>query len=112
MSLVATAHENGSINLYDFNSNKIVKTITDAHKESVSSVSFANHSGGLNLISGSHDGSVNLMDLRNYRTTATIPKAHGKKYDEGVMCIASHSKIPFFATGGADCNISIYELNH
>lgn len=111
MSIVATAHENGAISLFDQNSNKIVKTINDAHSESVSCVNFANHNGGLSMITGSHDGSVRIWDLRNYKNTAEIQKAHSRKYDEGVMCVATHNNIPFFASGGADCMINIYELN-
>jgi striatin 1/3/4 len=76
----------------------------------VSSVSFNNSNGGLNLISGSHDGTIKIWDLRNYKVTGEFTKAHQRKYDEGVMCIAAHSKMPFFASGGADCTINIYEL--
>lgn len=89
MNIVAAANENGSVTIYDYNSNKIVKTINDAHSDSVSCVSFGNHNGGLNMITGSHDGSIKIWDLRNYRNVAEIQKAHNKKFDEGVLCVAS-----------------------
>lgn len=111
MSLLAVAHENGTVNLMDYNQNRIVKTLSDAHKDSVSSVKFAASNGGLNLITGSHDGSIKIWDLRNYKCVAEVSKAHNRKFDEGVLSIDCHSNIPFFASGGADCVINIYELN-
>lgn len=74
-------------------------------------MNFNTYNGGLSMISGSHDGSIKMWDLRNYKNSAEITKAHDKKYDEGVMCISSHNNVPFFASGGADCIINIYELN-
>ena len=111
MSLLASAHENGSVNFIDHNSNKVVKTVNDAHTGSVSCVKFGAHNNGLNVITGSHDGSVKIWDLRNHQCVGEISKAHGRKYDEGVLCIDTHSSIPFFASGGADCYINFYELN-
>jgi striatin 1/3/4 len=63
------------------------------------------------MISGSHDGSVKVWDLRNYKTVGEVKAAHTKKYDEAVMCLTAHNNVPFFASGGADCLINIYELN-
>lgn len=86
----------------------MIKSI-EAHTDGISSISYSN--SGMSLITGSHDGSIKIWDLRNYKVSGEIAQAHGKKYDESVMCIASHNKIPFFASGGADCIINIYELN-
>ncbi len=80
-----------------------------AHTDSVSSLSYS--SSGMSLITGSHDGSIKIWDLRNYKQVGEVAQAHSKKYDESVMCIALHNKIPFFASGGADCVINIFELN-
>jgi hypothetical protein len=43
-----------------------------------------------------------------------IGRAHGRKFDEGVMCLAVHpdSSAPFFASGGADSLVNIYELKN
>lgn len=111
MSLLATAHENGALNFVDYNSNKIVKTLADVHNDSVSCIKFGTQNNGLNVITGSHDGSIKIWDLRNHQCAAEVSKAHGRKYDEGVLCIDTHSSVPFFASGGADCLINIYELN-
>jgi striatin 1/3/4 len=111
MSLLAAAHENGVINFIDYNSNKIIKTINDAHSDSVSCIKFGQQNGGLNVISGSHDGSIKIWDLRNYQSIAEVSKAHGRKYDEGTLCLDTHANVPFFASGGADCIVNIYELN-
>lgn len=40
MSLLASAHENTTLNFVDYNSNKIVKTLNEAHKDSVSCIKF------------------------------------------------------------------------
>ena len=111
MSVLAAGHENGQLNLFDYNSNRIIKTITDAHSESISCLTFCQSNGGLNLISGSHDGSIKVWDLRNYKIIGEVPRAHGRKYDESVMCLSTHASVPFFASGGADCTVNIYELN-
>ena len=63
------------------------------------------------MITGSHDGSIKVWDLRNYRVVAELSKAHQRKYEESVMCLAAHTSVPFFASGGADCVVNIYELN-
>lgn len=66
---------------------------------------------GLNVISGGHDGAVKVWDMRNFKSVAEIKNGHQKKYEEAVMCLTCHSSVPFFASGGADCLINIYELN-
>ena len=111
MNLLAGGHENGTISFIDYNSNKVIKLLQDAHKDSVSCVKFAAYNGRINLITGSHDGSIKIWDLRNHRCVGEVSKAHSRKFDEGVMCIDNHNGIPFFASGGADCIINIYELN-
>ena len=87
----------------------MLKTLTDGHEDGVSSLIYAN--SGLNLISSSHDGSVKVWDLRNWKLVGDLTSAHSKKFDEGAMCLASHSHAPFFASGGADCLINIFEFN-
>jgi WD40 repeat protein len=74
MNILTVGHENGTLNLFDFNQNKIVKTIGDAHQDSVSSLAFSN--SGLHLISGSHDGSIKVWDIRNYKCVSEIVTAH------------------------------------
>lgn len=81
-------------------------------QEGVTSIMFVN--SGLNLISSSHDGSVRVYDIRgtsSSKIVSEMKKAHGRKFDEGAMCLAAHSHAPFFASGGADCIINIFELN-
>lgn len=101
----------------DFNSGKITKHIPDAHignNSGVSSVLFpGGSSGAIHFISGGHDGSIKVWDMRTFKTIAEISKksAHKRKFDEGVLCLASHSEAPFFASGGADSVVNIYELN-
>jgi striatin 1/3/4 len=62
------------------------------------------------LISGCHDGSIKVWDIRNHKFVSEVPKAHGRKYDEGVLCLSTHQTVPFFASGGADSNVNIFEL--
>ena len=88
---------------------KIVKVIQEAHEDGISFIAYANN--GLNIISTGHDGFVKIWDLRNYKVVAEIENGKNKKYDEGIICLATHSQAPFFASGGADCIINIYELN-
>ena len=82
---------------------------------------------GLHLISAGHDGTVKLWDLRGGSGSGKSPlidyvssvypgtvKAHGRKFDEGVMCLSVHpdSSAPFFASGGADSLVNMYELKN
>jgi len=107
MSLAATAHESGDLSLFDFAAGKAVKTL--AHSAGAASqVKFAN--GGLHLISGGHDGSVKIWDMRTHRVLQEVRSAHQRKFDEAVMSLALHPEAPFFASGGADCVVNIYEL--
>jgi len=109
MNLLAIGHENGTLSFVDYNSNKVIKLVSDAHRDSISCVKFASYNGS--LITGSHDGTIKIWDLRNHKCVGEVSKGHSRKFDEGVMCIDNHSGIPFFASGGADCIINIYELN-
>ena len=108
MNLISTAHENGTLNFFDFTANKVVKNIGDAHSDGISSVVFSN--SGLHMITGCHNGSLKVWDVRTYKCVSELKEAHLRKYDEGVMCIATHQSMPFFATGGADSIINIFEL--
>jgi WD40 repeat protein len=88
MPLVATAHDNGTLNFFDFNANKVVKTINDAHTDGISSLAFSN--SGLHLISGCHDGSIKVWDVRNHKMVSENNKAHSRKFDEGVLSLVTH----------------------
>ena len=74
---------------------------------------FPGSNGAIHFVSGGHDGTIKVWDMRTFKTIAEISKkgAHKRKFDEGVMCLASHPEAPFFASGGADCLVNIYELN-
>ena len=50
------------------------------------------------LISGGHDGAIRGWDIRTYQCIFDIP-AHRRKYDEGVLCLASSDKYPLIASG-------------
>ena len=61
-TLVCTGHENGFINVFDYGSDTLVKTIQSAHGDAVSCLGISNT--GLQLISGGHDGCLKVWDLR------------------------------------------------
>ena len=122
------ASESGAVSLVELSSGKIQKSFNEAHKGSTpqtqgaSTLAFT-HSG-LHLISAGHDGTVKLWDLRSsanlkvplqeFVTTQNRNFAHGRKFDEGVMCLSVHpdSSQPFFASGGADSAVNVYELRN
>ena len=108
MTQVVAAHDNGCLSIYDYNSNKVVKQINEAHKDGISSLLFSN--SGLHLITGCHDGSIKVWDIRTLQSIGEAKLAHGRKYDEGVLCLQTHPTVPFFASGGADSTVNIYEL--
>jgi striatin 1/3/4 len=111
MSLAVTAHESGEIQVFDFQANKLTKTLSQAHKSGVSAALFVN--SGLHLLTGGHDGSVRVWDLRTNRVVQEVRggTAHKVKYEEAVMGLAVHPDMPFFASGGADSLVNLYELN-
>jgi len=88
MNTVTAAHENGALNFFDFNQNKVVKTISEAHSDSISTMAYSN--SGLHLVTGSHDGSLKVWDIRNYKVVSEQASAHQKKFDEGVLCLSTH----------------------
>lgn len=75
---------------------------------------------GLQLVSGGQEGSLKVWDLRKVGATIEEPgptkplcvveKSHGKKYDEGVLCMELHPSQPFIASGGADSVVQVFEL--
>ena len=109
-SLLCCGHEDGSISVFDFSADKVIKRIEGAHKDAVSSLAIS--STGLQMITGSHDGKLKVWNLRKVGTTLdddekdeplfTVEQAHSKKYDEGVQALSIHPTQPFVATGGAD----------
>jgi WD40 repeat protein len=110
-SLLACAFESGELGLFDYSSGRTSKLLQQAHPSGVSTVLFAN--SGLNLISGGHDGAIRVWDLRTHKIVQEIEGsvAHRSKYEEGVMGLAINPEKPaFFASGGADCMVNLYEL--
>ena len=119
-TLVCTGHENGTINVFDYGSDAVVKSIPSAHSDAVSCLGISNT--GLQLLSGGHDGHLKVWDLRKMdepdadkqvQTTEplhVVQNAHKMKYDEGVQGLMIHPTQPFVATGGADSIIQVFEL--
>ena len=96
-TLVCTGHENGTINVFDYGADKVIKTISAAHSDAVSCLAIS--STGLQLVSGGHDGCLKVWGLRKFGSTAddeetvpmhTLERAHAKKYDEGVQALSIH----------------------
>jgi len=126
MNLLASAYDSGAVQLIDLNARKVQRSFDEAHRTSdphtqgASTVAFTG--SGLHMITGGNDGSVKLWDIRGASNkpvtefvSATNTVAHGRKFDEGVMCVAVHPESnsnPFFATGGADSLVNVYELNN
>jgi WD40 repeat protein len=115
-NIVGCGLENGSLLFYDFNSNKTIEHISEAHRDSISSLQFPSSSSYLSsspflFLTGSHDGSVKVWDLRVFKTVQEDKQAHQKKYDEAVLAISiCEGNAPFFASSGADGLVNIYEL--
>ena len=115
-SILCCGHENGTINVFDYSADRVIKTIAGAHKDAVSCMAVSNT--GLQLVSGGHDSSLKVWDLRKLESgddspvepLSTIEGAHEKKYDEGVQGLSIHPQQPFVATGGADSIVQVFEL--
>ncbi len=54
--------------------------------------------GSATLISGGHDGAIRAWDMRTFQCIFDVP-AHRRKFDEGVLCLASTDKYPLIASG-------------
>lgn len=114
-TLICTGHENGSITVFDYGNDSVVKTIKGAHSDAISCLGLSNT--GLQLLTGGHDGCLKVWDLRKVDSQGSsdaplhvVENAHKKKYDEGVQGLMIHPTQPFVATGGADCIIQVFEL--
>jgi len=105
MNVLASAHEDNHIRIFDLNSNKVIQTIR-AHNDSVTSLAF--HKASSTMISSSHDGSVKIWDLKKYLCLQEIKDIHYKKYDEGIHTVTCHDSQPFFTTGGADGVVKMF----
>ena len=84
---------------FDLNANKQIKAIV-GHTDSIASLMFL-YKGSSNqytLISGGHDGAIRAWDMRTYQCIFDVP-AHRRKYDEGVLSLASCEKYPLIASG-------------
>lgn len=88
MTCVASGHENGSINIFDYNSNKVIQELEKVHGDAVSALSYSN--SGLHLVSGSHDGTIKIFDIRKWEILQQLDKVHERKYDESLLCIGMH----------------------
>jgi striatin 1/3/4 len=107
LSLLATAHENKFLRIYDVKSGNCIHSVA-AHPDALSSIDIEPSSHV--LVSGGHDGSVRFWDLRKYTCLQDIA-AHRRKFDEGVCSVRFHpmqSFFPWVASSGADSVIKLY----
>ena len=99
--------EDNQLKFFDANSNRQIKTIV-AHTEGVTSLMFQNTANNKNgqgiMLSGGHDGAIRGWDLRTFQCMFDIP-AHRRKFDEGVLCLASCDKYPLIASG--KCSVDV-----
>lgn len=77
-----------------------------AHDDSVMSIALVANMN--EFFTCGHDGLVKLWDLRKFESISTF-KAHDKKYDEAVHCLATSSH-SIGGSGGADSIIKIYSV--
>lgn len=87
---------------------KSVRIIDDVND--VSDIKFLSDSHSL-LVS-THSGDLYLWDLRNLKKLHQLIGVHEKKFDEGILSVGVHAGLPFFATGGADQVIRVFEANN
>lgn len=104
-SIIIAGHEDNHIRFFDHNSCQCIKDLV-SHTDAVSALSV--HPNGNYVVSGSHDGSIRFWDIRTFGCLDEIA-AHRKKYDEAIYTIKHSENHPFFASGGADSIIKIYE---
>jgi len=102
--------------VYDFHK-KELKNAETLSNSSAQSLSFLNNC--LHFVVGYSNGSLVLFDSKTLKALKTIEKAHSSKNGEAVNSIVeiknsnenSAPALPFFATGGADSLLKIFEHN-
>lgn len=116
LPLVAAAHEDHYIHVYDIRANACVLSL-NAHRDSVTCLDI--DPSGLTFVSGSHNGTVRFWDLvKMGEVESTVPtyqakcfqevQAHEVQANEGVLAVAFHPSSPLVATSGADGAVRMY----
>lgn len=105
LPIVISAHEDKFIKFWDLNSGKLIKEIV-GHNDSVTSISL--DPNGLVFVTGGHDSSVRMWDISTKECIQEISARHVKN-DESVLTVSHHQKENYFALGGADSIIKIYQ---
>jgi len=80
-----------------------------AHTDAVTSLILHKMATQHMFISGGHDGAVRAWDLRTFHCIFDAI-AHRRKYDEGVLSLASSDSFPLIASGKSKRNY-LLELN-
>jgi len=103
--LIASAHTDKTIRLWDLRSNDsalVLKSFA-SHKEWVASVAWHPQVSNL-LVSGSHDATVKLWDTRS-----NIP-LHTLNSSDKIFCVGwSSDKI---LSGGAECKVNVWAMKN
>eukprot|EP01118_Nematostelium_gracile_P015489 TRINITY_DN6221_c0_g1_i1.p1 TRINITY_DN6221_c0_g1~~TRINITY_DN6221_c0_g1_i1.p1 ORF type:complete len:412 (-),score=115.34 TRINITY_DN6221_c0_g1_i1:20-1255(-) len=104
IKLVATAHADRAVRLWDLRSNDnslVLKTLS-SHKEWVSSVQWHPTKDNL-LVSGSHDNTVKVWDIRSVIPLFTLSSK------DKILCVdwAGQDKI---LGGGAECKLNVWAV--
>ncbi|PPQ70913.1 hypothetical protein CVT24_009975 [Panaeolus cyanescens] len=105
MSILATAHEDKYIRLFDLNTGQCTHSMV-AHLDGVTSLSI--DPAGFSLVSGSHDCSVRFWDILGSRSCVQEVTTHREKAREGVLDVEFHPSLPFMASSGADGVVKLY----